>query len=70
MRGLRRFSCRSRRLDFRDDPNGNGYRDFADVVLSFTRMQWIAANEPIEAFDLNRNDRIDFAIIVALFSEI
>jgi hypothetical protein len=33
-------------------------------------MSWIAANEPIAAFDLNGNGRIDFADIVALFNEI
>jgi hypothetical protein len=33
-------------------------------------MEWIAANEPVSAFDLNRNGRIDFADIVRLFGEI
>jgi len=33
-------------------------------------MTWISANEPIFLFDLNRNGRIDFADIVALFNEI
>ena len=53
-----------------EDLNGNGRLDFADVVLYFNQMTWIAANEPIAAFDLNRNGRIDFADIVALFNEI
>jgi len=39
-------------------------------VLYFNQMTWIAANEPIAAFDLNGNGRIDFADIVALFNEI
>jgi len=53
-----------------EDLNGNGRLDFADVVLYFNQMTWIAANEPIPAFDLNGNGRIDFADIVALFNEI
>ena len=30
-----------------DDVNGNFRRDFADVVLYFNQMTWIAANEPV-----------------------
>ena len=30
-----------------DDVNGNGRADFADVVLYFNQMTWIAGNEPI-----------------------
>ena len=36
-----------------DDVNGNGRKDFADVVLYFNQMTWIAANEPVSAFDYN-----------------
>jgi len=53
-----------------EDLNGNSRLDFADVVLYFNQMTWIAANEPIAAFDLNGNGRIDFADIVGLFNEI
>ncbi|RPI39131.1 MAG: hypothetical protein EHM53_06855 [Methanoregulaceae archaeon] len=53
-----------------EDLNANGRLDFADVVLYFNQMTWIAANEPIAAFDMNGNGRIDFADIVALFNEI
>ncbi|RPI38808.1 MAG: tandem-95 repeat protein [Methanoregulaceae archaeon] len=53
-----------------EDLNANGRLDFADVVLYFNQMTWIAANEPVCAFDLNGNGRIDFADIVALFNEI
>jgi PKD repeat protein len=53
-----------------EDLNGNGRLDFADVVLFFNQMEWIAANEPVSAFDLNGNGRIDFADIVKLFGEI
>jgi PKD repeat protein len=53
-----------------EDLNGNGRLDFADVVLYFNQMEWIAANEPVSAFDLNGNERIDFADIVQLFGEI
>ncbi len=49
-----------------EDLNGNGGTDFADVVLYFGRMDWIASNRPVVAFDLNGNGRIDFADVVAL----
>ena len=51
-----------------DDVNGNGRKDFADVVLFFNQMTWIAANEPVAAFDFNGNGRIDFADVVQLFN--
>jgi PKD repeat protein len=51
-----------------DDVNGNGRQDFADVVLYFNQMTWIAANEPVAAFDYNGNGRIDFADVVWLFN--
>ena len=53
-----------------DDVNGNGRKDFADVVLYFTQMIWIAANEPVPAFDYNGNGRIDFADVVWLFNHL
>ncbi len=51
-----------------DDVNGNGRKDFADVVFYFNQMTWIEANEPIAAFDCNGNGRIDFADVTRLFS--
>ncbi len=53
-----------------DDVNGNGRSDFADVVLYFNQMTWIAANEPVAAFDFNANGRIDFADVVWLFNHL
>jgi exo-beta-1,3-glucanase (GH17 family) len=53
-----------------DDVNGNGRADFADVVLYFNQMSWIAANEPVASFDYNGNGRIDFADVVWLFNRI
>ena len=53
-----------------DDVNGNGRADFADVVLYFNQMSWIAANEPVAAFDYNGNGRIDFADVVWLFTHL
>ncbi len=53
-----------------DDVNGNFRADFADVVLYFNQMTWIAANEPVSAFDYNDNDRIDFADVVWLFNHL
>ena len=53
-----------------DDVNGNGRKDFADVVLYFNQMSWIAANEPVALFDYNGNGRIDFADVVWLFDQL
>ncbi|MEN6341342.1 MAG: SMP-30/gluconolactonase/LRE family protein [Methanospirillum sp.] len=53
-----------------DDVNGNGRKDFADVVLYFNQMTWIAANEPVAMFDYNENGRIDFADVVWLFNNL
>ena len=53
-----------------DDVNGNGRPDFADVVLYFNQMAWIAANEPVTSFDCNANGRIDFADVVWLFNHL
>ena len=50
--------------------NGNGRKDFADVLLYFNQMSWIAANEPVPAFDYNNNGRIDFADVVWLFNHL
>ena len=33
-------------------------------------MDWIAANEPVTAFDYNGNGRIDFADVVWLFDHL
>jgi TolB protein len=53
-----------------DDVNGNGRADFADVVLYFDALDWIADSEPIGAFDCNGNDRIDFADVTWLFNNL
>jgi len=53
-----------------EDLNANARKDFNDVVVMFNQMQWIAAHEPISAFDFNGNGRIDFNDIVKLFGEI
>ena len=49
-----------------DDVNGNGRRDFADVVLPVDQMTRIAANEPADCFDTNGNGRVAFADVVRL----
>jgi hypothetical protein len=35
-------------------------------VSLFNQTTWIAASEPVEGFDYNGNDRIDFADVVWL----
>ncbi|HIH02988.1 MAG TPA: S8 family serine peptidase [Methanoregulaceae archaeon] len=51
-----------------EDVNGNGRRDFADVVIYFNQMTWIAANEQVGGFDYNANERCDFADVTTLFT--
>lgn len=53
-----------------EDVNGNSRTDFGDVVLFFSELVWIAANEPVEAFDFNGNGRIDFDDVVDLFDSL
>jgi hypothetical protein len=53
-----------------EDLNGNGRKDFDDVVQLFKYLEWIEANEPIACFDFNGNGRIDFDDIVQLFKEV
>ena len=53
-----------------EDVNGNQRRDFADVVMVFNNLYWIAANEPVVRFDFNGNGRIDFADVVWLFNNL
>lgn len=53
-----------------DDVNGNRRLDFADVVLLFNHLDWMAANEPVVRFDFNHNERVDFADVVRLFNTI
>ena len=52
------------------DINGNGRIDFNDVVVFFTNMEWVIANQPVAAFDFSKNGRIDFTDIVKLFESI
>jgi beta propeller repeat protein len=52
------------------DVNGNGRKDFNDVVLFFNQLSWIAVNEPVLCFDYNGNGRIDFADVVWLFNHL
>lgn len=53
-----------------DDVNGNERKDFADVVLFFNQMVWIAGNTPVSLFDFNKNGRIDFSDVVFLFNHL
>ncbi len=53
-----------------DDLNGNGRRDFADVVLYFNQMSWLAAYAPVSQIDCNGNGRVDFADVVWLFNRL
>jgi len=50
--------------------NGNRRPQFADIVQLFDQMTWIAANEPLSAFDCNLNVRVDFADVTWLFNHL
>ncbi|MEN6343333.1 MAG: GDSL-type esterase/lipase family protein [Methanospirillum sp.] len=50
-----------------EDVNGNGRKDFADIVLLFNQLAWCSAHAPW-AFDFNGNGRVDFADVVRLFN--
>lgn len=53
-----------------EDANGNHRLDFADVVLVFSSLDWIAAHAPAGPYDYNGNGRADFADVTALFNEL
>jgi PKD repeat protein len=52
-----------------EDLNGNGRKDFGDIILFFEQLDWIAAHEPVAAFDVNSNGRVEFSDIVPVFKE-
>lgn len=52
-----------------EDLNGNGRKDFNDVILYFRNIVWIGQNEPLAPFDYNANGRIDFNDLLTLFRE-
>ncbi len=53
-----------------EDINGNGRKDFNDVVVFFNYLEWVTGNQPISSFDFNGNGRIDFNDIIKLFEEL
>ena len=53
-----------------EDINGNGRKDFDDVVVFYENLEWVPDNEPVECFDFNGNGRIDFDDIVELYEEL
>lgn len=50
-----------------EDINGNGRKDFDDIVKYYKNMSWIPANVPVAFFDYNGNGRIDFNDVVELY---
>ena len=52
------------------DINGNGKKDYEDIVLDFQYLDWIRDNEPLNYFDFDRNGKIDYEDVVTLFSDI
>ena len=52
-----------------EDINGNGRKDYDDLVKFFNYLEWVKKNEPVECFDFNGNGRIDYDDIVELFED-
>jgi competence protein ComEC len=53
-----------------EDVNGNGRKDFNDIVVLFKNLEWISKNPAAIHFDFNGNGRVDFNDLVRLFKEI
>jgi hypothetical protein len=53
-----------------EDLTADGTKDFGDVILFFTNMEWISANEPVQYFDFNGDQNISFGDVIALFREL
>jgi eukaryotic-like serine/threonine-protein kinase len=53
-----------------EDLSGNGEAGFADVVMFFKNIDWIADNEAVSAFDFNGNGEIGFQDLVILYKEL
>jgi parallel beta-helix repeat protein len=53
-----------------EDLNGNGTFEFDDVTTFFNQMDWIADHEPVQLFDFNGDQQIDFSDVAALFSRL
>jgi PKD repeat protein len=53
-----------------DDLNGDGRVDFSDVILLFTDLQWIQANEPAQYFDFDGDHNVTFGDVIALFKKL
>jgi beta propeller repeat protein len=50
-----------------EDVNGNGVKDFGDVVAYYDNMEWIEENATPDLFDYNKNGLIDFDDVVKLY---
>ena len=53
-----------------EDLNGNGLKDFDDVVEYFKYFEWIEENYEENSVDFNLNGEIDFDDVVELFKEV
>jgi hypothetical protein len=53
-----------------EDVNGNGEREYDDVVVLFEGFESQSVRSSVGRFDFNANDRLDFADIVHLFEAV
>ena len=51
-----------------EDINGNGRKDWADIIMFFNECDWARVNQPAPAFDWNGNGIIDYADVYALYA--
>ncbi len=53
-----------------EDVNANLKIDPNDVVVYYSNLEWIPKNEPIILFDYNKNGRIEYGDVVALYQKV
>lgn len=53
-----------------EDINGNGEKDFDDVVTYFNNMDDPAMTDHADAYDFNDNGQVDYADLVSLFNDL
>ena len=55
--------------EYYEDLNGDGKFSFGDIVIYFHDMSWIEKNLPIQYFDFNGNNNIDFDDVRTMFNK-
>lgn len=53
-----------------EDLNGNGRKDFSDVVIYYENKDWISDNQPVSLFDLDGDSDITDSDVVLEYDEV